>query len=1104
MQEFFSVDLSTPNRGGALAGRVRLGRILVPNAVRIKHKIDDNISTQFIDKNRFAVLANLSDQDETKNNVGPVGSGELANERRIFTKAGKENKEGQSKRKTVQNESISKCIMKKDLTNKKDVIDEGNKLHVSYLNKRKYKNCRKNKNSTETLANQNSKQQGRNQNKKLKSKLSFLYLNARSIVNKHKELELYVLEEKFDVVCITETWMNESILDSEMSINGYALYRRDRDDADKQRGGGVAIYVHNDLNCVHREEIFEEKFPETIWCNISCNGRKTLVGVCYRAPDSVQINDEALYSLIDRVSKEEVVIMGDLNFSELDWGRPESIGDSHPFIECMSNNFLTQLVDEPTRGKNYLDLVLCSDPSLIEDTIVREPFETSDHQMITFKLVTENFSPKQTKQSFNYFKGNYEASRKYASSRNWGTEIGGDTASDTWEKLKTDLIEIRNKCVPINKSKASKSKWATRKVKRFREAKKQAWLNYVRSGKDSKMYEIYKAKLRKSVKENNNAKVTFEKNLADNIKKDSKSFYAYVRSKQRNKVRVGPLKDSSGSVISDPKVIADSFNSYFSSVFTLEDLSDIPEPNSSFNFSNAEFLRELPIDEKLVLDKLSKMNTNKSQGPDELNPKLLYELRNELSKPLTTLFNESVQTGVIKQDWRDAIVVPLHKKGSRNKAENYRPVSLTSIISKLLESIVKDILVAHLDKYSLIRNSQHGFTSGKSCLSNLLEFFEEVTKILDKGEAVDLVYLDFAKAFDKVPHQRLIKKLEAHGIGGNVLKWIKEWLKNRRQKVCIDGEASDWAPVTSGVPQGSVLGPVLFLIYINDIDDNLVSIIKKFADDTKMCKSVSSAEGVQNLRDDLAKLGNWATDWQMTFNTEKCSIIHLGNNNPKHNYSLCGSVLRESTKERDLGIIVDNSMKFSEQCNTAIKNANSTLGLIRRTIKCKSEPIVTKLYKALVRPKLEYCVQAWRPYLKKHIDNMEKVQHRATKMIVDYKHLRYEDRLKKTDLPTLEERRTRGDLIEVFKTIKGLNKSDFRNFFTIDHSSRTRGHRFKIVKHGSRLDVRKHCFSQRVVNEWNALPEVVVETESVNSFKNSYDKNIKNKRHRLGLSWAHR
>ena len=186
---------------------------------------------------------------------------------------------------------------------------------------------------------------------------------------------MYVLEENFDIIGITETWLNSSILDSEMSIKGYTLHRKDRNDAEKHRGGGVALYVHNDLNCVHRDELFEHNFPEAIWCDISCNGGNTLVGVCYRTPNSIQINNEALYSLINRVSKEEVVIMGDFNFPELDWGRANSIGDSHPFIECMSNNFLTQLVEEPTRDKNYLDLILCSDPSLVENVRVGEPLK---------------------------------------------------------------------------------------------------------------------------------------------------------------------------------------------------------------------------------------------------------------------------------------------------------------------------------------------------------------------------------------------------------------------------------------------------------------------------------------------------------------------------------------------------------------------------------------------------------------------------------------------------------------------------------------------------------------------------------------------------------
>ena len=200
---------------------------------------------------------------------------------------------------------------------------------------------------------------------------------------------------------------------------------------------------------------------------------------------------------------------------------------------------------------------------------------------------------------------------------------------------------------------------------------------------------------------------------------------------------------------------------------------------------------------------------------------------------------------------------------------------------------------------------------------------------------------------------------------------MKSWLNGRRQRVCVDREYSDWVHVTSGVPQGSVLGPILFLIYINDLDSNLISKIGKFADDTKMCKGIRSAEDVVKLQEDIDKLSKWSLDWQMQFNTDKCSVIHVGKNNSESQYSLCDKILKASKRERDLGIVIDDSLKFSEQCNTAVKSANSILGLIRRTIKSKSKRIITQLYKTLVRPKLEYCVQAWRPHLMKDISAIE-------------------------------------------------------------------------------------------------------------------------------------
>jgi len=849
----------------------------------------------------------------------------------------------------------------------------------------------------------------------------------------------------------------------------------------------VALFIRNELQPIHKSELDEQNFPESIWCIINCNGENTLIGVCYRAPNSAIINDEALYLLLSKVGNQRVVILGDFNFPALKWGANDTLDASHPFIENIGNNFLFQLVDEPTRDQNFLDLILSSDDSLVQKLEVGEPFESSDHQVIRFNLICKKIASGVNIRRFDYFKADYNEIRKYAESLNWDdiSKFDNKNVDEIWTQIKTDILEIRDKFIKIKKNSKCKCKWVTKRVTKFRKAKKKAW--NISSGRDSSLYEIYKKKLKLSVKENKIAKKNFEERLVNNIKKDSKSFYAYASSKKRTNNKVGPLEDNSGKILNDNKLNADLLNKYFSSVFTKENMQSIPSPLQTFNANSDQILDKLSITEEIVFVKLSKINVNKSQGPDQIHGKLLYELRSELMKPLTKLYKLSIESGVVPQDWRDANVAPLHKKGSRKKPENYRPVSLTCIIGKILESIIKDSISAHFEKHDLIRSSQHGFTSGRSCLTNLIDFIEVVTKELDEGKCVDLIYLDFSKAFDKVPYSRLYRKLEALGIGGNILQWVQNWLSNRRQRVGIDSEYSDWAAVTSGVPQGSVLGPILFIIYINDLDNNIISKLNKFADDSKLGKGIKSSEDVECLRQDLAKLGKWSEDWQMQFNTDKCLVMHLGRGNVSSEYKVNDSILKESDSERDLGVIIDKNLKFSEQCSKVAHSANITLGMIKRTIHHKSKSVITRLYKALVRPQLEYCVQAWRPYLKKDIDKLERVQHRATKMITECSKLSYENRLKVAGLTTLDDRRDRGDLIETFKVLKGLSKLDYQNLFTLDSNSRTRGNKYKLVKSRSRLDIRKNFFSQRVINNWNRLPDSVVDAVSVNSFKNRYD-----------------
>jgi hypothetical protein len=285
-----------------------------------------------------------------------------------------------------------------------------------------------------------------------------------------------------------------------------------------------------------------------------------------------------------------------------------------------------------------------------------------------------------------------------------------------WLVMKTNLVLLRDNFVKLKAKPKSKCKWVTKEAQRARINKKKAWNKYVKSGQDKTLYDEYKGKLKKSKAENIKARSKYEKKLADNIKNDNKSFYAYVNSKRKTVHKTGPLQDNQGKLVDDDKEIANLLNEYFSSVFVEEDVNNIPDPSILYQGNGNDHLDKIQISSAAVLNKLNMLNVNKSQGPDDIHGKLLYELRDKLSVPLTILFSKSLSTGVIPQDWRDANVVPLHKKGSRNKCENYRPVSLTSIVCKIFEGIIKDEITSHLNKFHILRKSQHGFTKGKSCL----------------------------------------------------------------------------------------------------------------------------------------------------------------------------------------------------------------------------------------------------------------------------------------------------------------------------------------------------------------------------------------------------
>jgi len=916
-----------------------------------------------------------------------------------------------------------------------------------------------------------------------------LQINAQSIKtidrekNKLVQFQSLVDLKAPDIISVCESWLIEAIKDNDILLTTeFTIHRKDRK---HKEGGGVFVAVKNHITSTHRKDLepTDELHNEIIIVEvIDGNGEKTGIISVYRPPNETNFlfvsNLRTCLLNAWRAGMHNLLVLGDFNLTDVNWEvayPTNDAGISYACCELFQEFGLEQLNQFASRlqTNNILDIILTNNEDWVTNIDAYRQILDTDHAILQFNY--QMFVPPAvpvTRKIYNFKLADFVKLSDTLRQSNLVPldSLDVDVVADHWTK---SVINILDKSIPVLSIKSKTGKpWIDSQVRHQSNISETARRKFKKDNRPANWIRYREANktLKYMIRHKYNEYVV---RCASFVDSNPKKFWNFA--KRNNKGGTYPSKMSwNQSVAETAEAKANLFNSYFSSVFTPPAEDEIlPEIDAVFNPN----LSSVQVEVAYVTKLLSDLDPAKATGPDNIPAKVLKFCAASLGPSVTHIINLSLASGRVPSCWKHANVCPIFKKGSKIKMENYRPISLLPICSKILEKCVYNSIINEIEPR--FHKLQHGFRPGLSVTTQLVQVYDDVSRIADNRGQIDAIFLDFSKAFDSVSHSLLVHKLKTFGINGTLLQWFSNYLRKRTQSTVIEGVISAPTAVLSGVPQGSILGPVLFLLFINDMPSGIDNKCRLalYADDAKLYMQIKDINDCITLQHQLQHLEAWSIIWKLRFNSDKCKYMSLTRKvTPfQYKYVLNGKNLEKVHEFKDLGVIIESNLSWDKQIASQVKAANRMLYYVKRILGLYApREAKMRLYTSLVRSHLEFATVVWSPTTLSNLKLLESVQRRATKFILNDKYTDYNTRLTQCNLLPLSYRREYIDVMFTHKAAGGVFGENIKGILpTTDPNLRRARHANTFTMPMIRTESFSHFYTNRIVAIWNNLPDLL-------------------------------